>query len=56
MTEVKTVFQKVYDDETLKELEDDLFFRLGLSNLPIDENGFTKGEFIVIVKYSEEGF
>ena len=56
MIETKTIFQKVYDDETLKDLEDDLFFRIGQSNLPTDENGFTKGSYLVIVKYAEEGF
>jgi hypothetical protein len=45
------VFEKKYSDETLLDLESDLYESMRRMNLPQDEDGFHKGSFIIRVDW-----
>ena len=48
------LFNKVYSDESLIDLEEDIAMAIYHSIIPQDENGFYKGSFRVIVEWTDE--
>jgi hypothetical protein len=55
-----TLFEKTYDDESLYDLDRDIFEAMSdlysplAKNIPKDEHGFRRGSFKVKIEWSEE--
>lgn len=48
------IFEKEYDEETLLDIQDDIFDAVNKASLPEDEYGFRKGTFTVRVVWEDE--
>jgi hypothetical protein len=48
------IFDEKYFSESLQDLQEDIFNHLESTNIPKDTHGLFKGEFRVIIKWSEE--
>lgn len=45
------ILNKIYDGETIIDVNEDITDAVNDSSLPIDEYGFVDGEFVVTVKF-----
>ena len=46
-----TLLSKIYDGETIIDVDEDITDAVNSSSLPVDEYGFVDGEFVVTVKF-----
>ena len=50
----KTIFERVYTDESMPDIGEDVFHALDESDLPVDQWGFIKGEFKVTITWTDK--
>lgn len=43
------VFDKIYDGESIIDMDQDIFEAVSEENLPVDEHGFIKGDLHVVI-------
>lgn len=51
---MKIVFEKKYDDESIVDLERDMYEAINESDGPVDEHGFHTGTFKVIIMWESD--
>jgi hypothetical protein len=50
----QVIFEKVYDAESIVEIDDDIHWTLNESSIPVDEYGLHRGKFEVIVTWIQD--